>query len=325
MVVSLVLVLTGIISLFKLPVAEYPEIAPPTLFVSTTYPGASAEVIVQTVAIPLEDEINGVDDLLYFSSTCDNSGNYSCRVTFQSGTDTDIAMVNLQNAVSRAEVNLPSDVTKNGVSVEKRGSDLLAMFAFLTDGSKMNLMELNNYVDSNIKDAISRIPGVSSAEIMASREYSMRIWLNPLRMAGLGISTSDITTAVESQNIQAAAGSIGTEHSNEYVYYKLNVKGRLVTPEEFGNIVIRHDSDGSIVRLKDIATVEIGASSYAGKSLFNGKESVGLGVYRTPDANALETVNKIKAELENWSRQDQGRTGKLVAHASGRGQLRCRL
>ncbi len=211
-------------------------------------------------------------------------------------------MVNLQNAVSRAEVNLPSDVTKNGVSVEKRGSDLLAMFAFLTDGSKMNLMELNNYVDSNIKDAISRIPGVSSAEIMASREYSMRIWLNPLRMAGLGISTSDITTAVESQNIQAAAGSIGTEHSNEYVYYKLNVKGRLVTPEEFGNIVIRHDSDGSIVRLKDIATVEIGASSYAGKSLFNGKESVGLGVYRTPDANALETVNKIKAELENWSR-----------------------
>ena len=301
MVVSLVLVLTGIISLFKLPVAEYPEIAPPTLFVSTTYPGASAEVIVQTVAIPLEDEINGVDDLLYFSSTCDNSGNYSCRVTFQSGTDTDIAMVNLQNAVSRAEVNLPSDVTKNGVSVEKRGSDLLAMFAFLTDGSKMNLMELNNYVDSNIKDAISRIPGVSSAEIMASREYSMRIWLNPLRMAGLGISTSDITNAVESQNIQAA-GSIGTEHSNEYVYYKLNVKGRLVTPEEFGNIVIRHDSDGSIVRLKDIATVEIGASSYAGKSLFNGKESVGLGVYRTPDANALETVNKIKAELENWSR-----------------------
>ena len=314
MVVSLVLVLTGIISLFKLPVAEYPEIAPPTLFVSTTYPGASAEVIVQTVAIPLEDEINGVDDLLYFSSTCDNSGNYSCRVTFQSGTDTDIAMVNLQNAVSRAEVNLPSDVTKNGVSVEKRGSDLLAMFAFLTDGSKMNLMELNNYVDSNIKDAISRIPGVSSAEIMASREYSMRIWLNPLRMAGLGISTSDITTAVESQNIQAAAGSIGTEHSNEYVYYKLNVKGRLVTPEEFGNIVIRHDSDGSIVRLKDIATVEIGASSYAGKSLFNGKESVGLGVYRTPDANALETVNKIKAELENWSRMLPEGVSSVVAY-----------
>ena len=302
MVVSLVLVLTGVISLFQLPVAEYPDIAPPTLMVSATYPGASAEVIIQTVAIPIEDEINGVDDLLYFSSTSNDSGSYTCRVTFESGTDTDIAMVNLQNAVSRAEVNLPSDVTKHGISVEKRGSDLLAMFAFLTDGSKMNLMELNNYVDSNIKDAICRIPGVSSAEIMASREYSMRLWLDPLRMSGLGISTADITAAVESQNIQAAAGSIGTEHSNQYIYYKLNVKGRLVTPEEFGNIVIRHDdADGSIVRMKDIAKVEIGASSYAGKSLFNGQESVGLGVYRTPEANALETVNRIKTELEKWN------------------------
>ncbi len=302
MVVSLVLVLTGVISLFQLPVAEYPDIAPPTILVSTSYPGASAEVIIQTVAIPIEDEINGVDDLLYFSSTSNDSGNYSCRVTFQSGTDTDIAMVNLQNAVSRAEVNLPSDVTKNGISVEKRGSDLLAMFAFLTDGSKMNLMELNNYVDSNIKDAICLIPGVSSAEIMASREYSMRLWLDPLRMSGLGISTADITAAVESQNIQAAAGSIGTEHSNQFIYYKLNVKGRLVTAEEFGNIVIRHDDeDGSIVRMKDIAKVEIGASSYAGKSLFNGQESVGLGVYRTPEANALETVNRIKTELEKWN------------------------
>ena len=167
MVVSLVLMLTGVISLFKLPVAEYPDIAPPTL-----------------------------------STTGNDSGSYTCRVTFQSGTDSDIAMVNLQNAVSRAEVNLSSDVTKHGISFEKRGSDLLAMFAFLTDGSRMHLMELNNYVDSNIKDAICRIPGVSSAEIMASREYSMRLWLNPLRMSGLGISTADITAAVESQKIQ---------------------------------------------------------------------------------------------------------------------------
>ena len=301
-VLSLVLVLTGLISLGKLPVAEYPEIAPPTLLVSTSYPGASAEVITLTVAMPIEDEINGVDDLLYFFSTSDNSGNYTCRVTFQSGTDTDIAMVNLQNAVSRAEVNLPSDVTKNGITVEKRGNDLLAMFAFLTDGREMDLMELNNYVDANIKDAICRISGVSGAEIMSTREYSMRIWLNPLRMSGLGISTSDITTAVESQNIQAAAGSIGTEHSNRYINFKLNVKGRLIQAEEFGNIILRHDTDGSIVRLRDVADVEIGASSYAGKSMFNGRESVGLGVYRAPDANALETVNKIKAELEKWGK-----------------------
>lgn len=301
-VVSLIMVLTGVITLGKLPVAEYPEITPPTLHVSASYPGASAEVITQTVAMPIEDEINGVDDLLYFSSTCDNSGSYSCQVTFQSGTDTDIALVNLQNAVKRAEVKLPSDVTKNGISVQKRGGDILAMFAFLTDGRKMNLMELNNYVDSNIKDAVSRIDGVSSAEVMSSQEYSMRIWLNPLRMSGLGISTADITSAVESQNIQAAAGSIGTEHSNRYVNYKLNVKGRLTTAEEFGDIIIRHDTDGSIVRLKDVARVEIGSSSYEGTSLFNGKESVGLGVYRAPDANALSTVNQVKEELAKWEK-----------------------
>ena len=301
-VVSVVMALAVVISLYKLPVAEYPEITPPTLFVSASYPGASAEVITQTVAMPIEDEINGVDDLLYFSSTSDNSGSYSCQVTFQSGTDTDIALVNLQNAVKRAEVKLPSDVTKNGINVQKRGGDILAMFAFLTDGTHMTQMELNNSVDSNIKDAVSRIDGVSSAEVMSSQEYSMRIWLDPLRMAGLEISASDITSAVESQNIQAAAGSIGTEHSNEFVNYKLNVKGRLTTAEEFGNIILRHDSDGSIVRLRDVATVEIGSSSYEGTSLYDGRESVGLGVYRAPDANALSTVNRVKEELAKWEK-----------------------
>ena len=297
-VISIVMVLVGVISLYQIPVAEYPEIAPPTLYVSASYPGASAEVVTQTVAMPIEDEINGVDDLLYFSSSSDNSGSYSCSVTFKSGTDTDIAMVNLQNAVKRAETKLPSDVTKNGISIEKRGNDILAMFAFLTDGASMNMMELNNYVEANVKDAVSRIDGVSSCNLMSSQEYSMRIWLDPLRMSGLGISTSDVTGAVESQNVQAAAGSIGTENSNRFVNYKLNVKGRLKTAEEFGNIIIRHASDGSLVHLKDIARVEIGASSYSGESMFNGKDVVGLAVYRAPDANALSTVNRVKAELE---------------------------
>ena len=149
-VISLVMVLAGLISLSKLPVAEYPEIAPPTLFVSAVYTGASAEVIAQTVAMPLEDEINGVDDLLYFQSTSDNSGNYQCRVTFKSGTNTDIAMVNLQNAVKRAEVKLPTDVTKVGITVQKRGGDILAVFTYMTDGKVMDMKQLNNYVDSNI-------------------------------------------------------------------------------------------------------------------------------------------------------------------------------
>jgi len=301
-VISLIMVLAGVISLTKLPVAEYPEIAPPSLYVSAMYPGASGEVIAQTVAMPIEDQINGVDDLLYFSSTCSNDGSYSCEVTFKSGTDTDIAMVNLQNAIKHAEPQLPSDVTKLGITVEKRGSEILAVYVFMTDETSLNLMELNNYVNVNVKDAVTRLDGVAAASVMSLEEYSMRIWLDPLRMAGLGISTSDISQAVQSQNIQAAAGSIGTEKSNSFMSFKLNVKGRLKTAEEFGNIVLRHDSDGSIVRLSDVAKVEVGSSSYAGRSLFNGKPCVALLVNRTPDANAMNTVKRVNDELKRWEK-----------------------
>ena len=306
-VFSVVMVLAGLISLFKLPVAEYPEIAPPTLFVSATYTGASSEVIAQTVAMPLEDEINGVDDLLYFQSTSDNSGNYQCRVTFKSGTNTDIAMVNLQNAVKRAEVKLPTDVTKVGITVQKRGGDILAVFAYMTNGKVMDMKELNNYVDANIKDAVTRVDGVSSASVMSLQEYSMRIWLDPIRMDGLSITTNDINNAVSKQNIQAAAGSIGSENSNRFVNYKLNVQGRLTTPEEFGNIILRHDKDGSVVRLRDVARVEVGASTYSGECWYNRQPVVGLAVYRDPDANALATVQRVKAELKKWeSRVPEG-------------------
>lgn len=283
-VISLVLVLTGVISLRKLPVAEYPEIAPPTISVSAVYPGASAEVIMETVAMSLEDQINTVDDLLYMYSTSDNAGAYNCQVTFKSGTDTDIAMVNLQNAVKRAEPKLPPDVTKNGITVSKRGGDILCVIAFVTDGSSMNLTELNNYVQANVKDALTRQEGVSAAEIFTDREYSMRIWLDPLRMAGLAISTDDINHAVASQNIQAAAGSVGAEHSSRYVNYKVNVQGRLKTAEEFEQIVLRRGNDGSLVRLKDVAKVEIGSSSYGGEGKLNGSTIVPMGIFvlRTP-------------------------------------------
>lgn len=302
-VISIVMVLAGLISLYKLPVAEYPEIAPPSLYVWAEYTGASAEVVAQTVAMPIEDQINGVEDLLYFSSNSSDTGSYSCNVTFKSGTDTDIALVNLQNAVKRAEPKLPSEVTKLGVNVNKRGGDILAMFAFLTDGSTTDMMALNNYIETNIKDAITRIDGVASCEVMSLQEYSMRIWLDPIRMSGLGITVADIQKAVSSQNIQAAAGSIGTEKSNKFISYKLNVKGRLVQKEEFENIVVRRDNDGSVIYLKDIATVELGASSYSGDTFYNGKQVVGLGVYRSPEANAMETVNKVKEEIRRWKKR----------------------
>lgn len=303
-VVSLILLLAGGISLANLPVAEYPEIAPPTLFVSATYSGASADVVAQTVAMPLENEINGVEDLLYFSSTSSNSGSYSCSVTFRSGTDSDIALVNLQNAVKRAEAQLPSEVTKVGITVEKRGNDILAMLAFQTDGTSLSLNELVNYMNNNVKDALACLEGLSSSDMMSQQEYAMRIWMDPLRMSGLGISSSKIRSAVEAQNVQAAAGTLGAEGSNRYVSYKLNVQGRLKTAEEFGEIVVRSDADSDrIVRLRDVATVELGSSSYSGRSTFNGKESVGLSLYRSPDANALATMNRIKAELATWEQR----------------------
>lgn len=225
-------------------------------------------------------------------------------MTFRSGTDSDIALVNLQNAVKRAEAQLPSEVTKVGITVEKRGNDILAMLAFQTDGTSLSLNELVNYVNNNVKDALARLEGVSSSDMMSQQEYAMRIWMDPLRMSGLGISSSEIRSAVEAQNVQAAAGTLGAEGSNRYVSYKLNVQGRLKTAEEFGEIVIRSDADsGRIVRLRDVATVELGSSSYSGRSTFNGKESVGLSLYRSPDANALATMNRIKAELATWEQR----------------------
>ena len=300
-VLSIVVALSGALCLFRIPVEEYPEIAPTTIRISATYRGASAEVIAQTVAIPLEDEVNAVEDLLYYSSTCNNSGRYSCSVTFKSGTDSDMALVNLQNCVKRAESQLPSEVVRNNISVTKRNDDMLAMYSFSTDGRNLNLQELGDYVEKNIKEAVMRLDGVSTADIWASREYAMRIWLNPLRMAGLGISISDVSKAVESQNIQAAAGTVGSEYSNKYLYYKLNVDGRLKTPEEFNNIVIRSNPEsGGTVLLKDIARVEIGAKTYSYRTIFNGQEAIDLAIYKSPEANAVKTVDLVKAELDSW-------------------------
>ena len=302
-VISLVLVLAGMLCIKKLPVAEYPEIAPPTITVRASYTGASASVVAETVAIPIEAQINGVEDMIYFSSTCDNSGNYSCSITFKSGTDSDMAMVNVQNAVKRAEPKLPTEVAKVGLTVEKRSGDILAMFCFMTDGSTLDMLGLNNYCSNTLQDPIARIEGVSSAEIMSMQEYAMRIWLDPLRMSGLKISVNDIQNAVASQNLQAAAGTIGSENSNEYMEYKLNVQGRLRTVEEFSNIVIRSDGQGNIVKLSDIAKVELGAASYPGITRYNGQECVGLAIYKNSDANALETVNKVKGEIEKISKR----------------------
>ena len=303
-VLVILMSLCGGIALFDLPVAEYPELAPATIRVSASYPGASAQVVADSIAIPVEDQINGVENLLYYSSSCDNNGSYSCSVTFKSGADTDMALVNLQNAVKRAERKLPSTVKQQGISVQKRNSDMLALWAFTTDGTKQSLQQLGDYVEKNIKEAVMRLDGVSVAEVMASREYAMRIWLDPVRMASLNLSITDVSSAIEKQNVQAAAGTVGSEYASRYLSYKLNAEGRLKSADEFADIVVRSDpATGGQVLLGDVARIELGSKSYSGKSLMNGKEAIVLSVYKTPEANALAVVKRVKAELAEWDKR----------------------
>lgn len=298
-VCSLVLMLAGAICINKLPIEEYPDISPPQVRVFCNYPGASSAVVRDTVATPIEDQINGVDDLLYFSSNSEENGTFFAQIFFKPGTDSDIAMVNVQNAIKRAEPLLPAEVTRQGVQVSKQSSDILCMYAFQTDGTAMESMELNNYVSKNIADSIARIDGVASVNVMGDT-YAMRIWLDPIRMDSLGISTFEVQTAIAEQNIQATAGSLGGETANPYIQYRINTMGRLSNEEQFGNIIVRADADGNILRLRDIAKIELGKqqSSFIGE--YNGSESVMLAVYRDSGANSVATVQRVNKELDGW-------------------------
>ena len=298
-VCSIVLMLAGVICVTKLPVEEYPDIAPPQIYVMCNYPGATSQTVLDTVGTAIEAQINGVDDMIYYSANAEDNGNFFAQIYFQPGTDTDIAMVNVQNAVKRAEPLLPEEVTRQGVQVNKRSSDILCFAAFMTDGSEMSSMELNNYVSKNIADALSRVDGVGSVTAMGD-VYAMRIWLDPVRMDGLGVTAQEVRLAVAAQNIQATAGSVGGERANHYVQYRISTMGRLMTPEQFGDIVIRTDADGNALRIRDIGRVELGPQQTSFIGEFNGHQAVGLQIYRDTGANAVAAVGRVKAELAKW-------------------------
>ena len=298
-VISLFFVLAGSVCMFRLPIAEYPEVSPPTIVVMATYPGASAQVIADTVAAPLEAEVNGIEDLVYYSSTSDNSGNYSLTLTFKSEADDDMAYVNVNNAVKRAEHSLPTEVVNNGLTVYKRSSDILGMVAVTSTNPEHTPLFISNYVAIHMRDPISRIDGVGQAIVFTDMTYSMRIWLNPNKMRALGITNADILEAVSSQNVQAATGSVGTEFASDYMQFKIDTKGRLQEPAEFENIIIKTGDDGRIVRLKDVARVELGSENYTGIAHFDDRPTVPLAIFKLSDANALEVLSAVKAELEN--------------------------
>ena len=299
-VAAIVMSLCGAICLSRMAIAEYPQITPVTITVSCTYAGAGAQDLSDSVAQILEEQINGVEDIWYFKSNCSMKGQYNCYCTFRPGVSSNVALMNVQNAVKRAEPKLPTEVTQNGITVKKRPEDRMAMYVFMTDGREMDLMELSNFVEKQLADAVARLDGVGQVET-SGRTYAMRVWLDPVRLAGLNVQISEIKSAIESQNVQAAAGTVGGEYANKYINFKLNVKGRLKTKEEFENIVVRNNpATGAQVLVKDVARVELGCKAYTTRGRFNDNPAVYLEVYKSPDANAVETAARVKKEVEKW-------------------------
>ncbi|MDR1848696.1 MAG: multidrug efflux RND transporter permease subunit [Zoogloeaceae bacterium] len=297
-VISIVIVIAGLVAFRVLPVAQYPHISPPTIMVVTAYPGASAETLAKTVAAPIEEQLNGLEGLAYFTSSATADGSINITVTFEVGTDPDMALVNVNNRVKIAEPRLPEDVRRYGVTVLKRSADILKLFAILSSKGHSRLF-LSNYASINIVDELKRVPGVGDVMVFGAQDYSMRIWLRPDRMAQLKITTVEIAAAIREQNSQNAAGKIGQEPAldDQVLMYTVNAKGRLLTPEEFGNIVLRAEGPGGVLRVKDVARVELGANSYSARSLSAGQDVVGMGIFLQTGANALKVSQAVEEKM----------------------------
>jgi len=295
-VISISIVVVGIIGLFTLPVEQYPDIAPPTIQVSTSYFGASAETLQKSVIAPLEEAINGVENMTYMTSTASNAGVVDITVYFKQGTDPDMAAVNVQNRVSKATGQLPAEVTQVGVTTSKRQTSILQMFSLYSPDDSYDEKFLSNYISINLKPAILRIQGVGDMMIMGG-DYSMRIWMKPDVMAQYKLIPSDVTQVLAEQNIESATGSFG-ENSDETYQYTMKYKGRLITPEEFGEIVIRSSDNGEVLKLKEIADIEMGEESYAYHGAMNGHPGISCMIFQTAGSNATEVNNNIDTFLE---------------------------
>ncbi len=299
-VLSIIIVLAGLAAAFKLPIAQYPQIAPPTVTITASYPGASADTLAKTVAGPIEEQLSGVDNLLYFSSSADSSGTLVITATFEVGTNVDQATFNVSNRVNIATPRLPDDVRRNGLIVQKKSNDILLVVMLTSKDLKHDRLYLSNYATLNVLDELKRVKGVGDALIFGGQDYSMRIWLRPDRMAQLGISSSDIAAAIGAQNNQYAAGKIGQEPApaGQQLVYTVSAKGRLIDPAQFGNIIIRADGARGLLYLKDVARIELGAQSYNVTSALDGQPGVAIPIFLQTGANALDTAKGIKSKIE---------------------------
>src|SRR6266581_735886 len=299
-VLSIVIVLVGGIAVFQLPIAQYPEIAPPTVVVRAVYPGANPKVLAETVATPIEQEVNGVEDMLYMLSTSTSDGVMSLTVTFKLGTDLNIAQVLVQNRVSIALPKLPEEVRRLGVTTTKRSTDL-TMVAHLVspDGSRDELY-LGNYAYLQVKDQLARIAGVGDVTVFGARDYSMRIWLDPEKLASRNMTGGDVVRAIREQNLQVAAGTIGQPPvpSGQDFQLTINTQGRLLDEQQFGEIIIKQGSQGQVTRIRDVARVELAARDYSVSSQLSGKPASALVIFQLPGSNAIDTSDAVRAKLE---------------------------
>lgn len=300
-VIAVLMIIAGLLTVKTLPIAQYPDITPPTVNVSATYPGADAKTVAETVGAPLEEQINGVEGMMYMSSTSGSDGSYSLTVTFENGTDVDMAAVKVQNRISMAEATLPAAVKEQGVSVMSESSNIILFVAIESDDpARYDALYLTNYAKLHLVDDIARIDGVGGVGAFGAGEYSMRVWLDPEKMRVRGLTPSDVMSMIESQNMEVSAGSVGAAPApaDGQFQFNLTTQGQLQSAEEFGNIILKSDKDGNMLRLKDIATVELGSESYSQVSRVNGGEAALMGIYQLPGANALTVTKNVIAELE---------------------------
>jgi multidrug efflux pump len=298
-VLAIIIMLAGLVAANILPIAQFPEIAPPTVTITASYPGASAETLAKTVAAPIEEQLSGVENLLYFNSTSASNGTINITGTFEVGTDIDKATFDVNNRVQLATPRLPDEVRRNGVTVAKRSQNILLVVALNSPDNTRDMLYLSNYASQNVVDELKRVPGTADIFVFGARDYSMRIWLKPDRMAQLGLTTADITAAINAQNAQYAAGKIGADPApdGQQLVYTVTARGRMLQPEEFGNIILRSSGPQGVLRLKDVARIELGALSYDQANSVNGQPAIALAVFLQSGANALDVAEAIRVKM----------------------------
>src|SRR5438132_12882240 len=315
MVLSIVTIIAGAIAIFGLPIAQYPEIAPPTVTVTTSFPGANAKTVAETVATPIEEQVNGVEKMLYMSSQSNNDGSMKLTVTFAVGTNLDIAQVQVQNRVAIAQPILPAEVQRQGITVKKASPDITLVIQVFSPDKSLDTLYMSNYVTLQIRDELARLPGGGDINVFGARDYSMRLWLDPEKLASREITAGDVVKATGEQNVQVAAGIVGgpplPAEASKF-QYTVTAQGRLTDPKEFAAIIVKLGADGRATYLRDVAHVELGAADYSSGSAFDRQPSIGIAIFQLPGSNAIATANAVYAKMAELKQKfPQGMTYKI--------------